>query len=220
MSVLKTYQELSIHPEAVSPDEFLDLMKSCARGWQFIEEGATRAIDPAIDLWQPGGCFACRGGGQTAMVFVFVAVESDRLYVSNVVSALKDELSFDEYNEVLRRFRHEVVEAATEKAAARIELTDEDLSLRERLPGDAYSALVAFSSSASKASSVLRPVDRERWLGFLAAAHRGLSELDAYTLKRWLIEDQHFSPGTASTLASEYELSRRLLHRLAEGNGG
>jgi hypothetical protein len=218
--MLKTHQELTIIPEEVKPSDFLDLMKqSASGGWRYTGEETARLVDPSSDVWQPADCFSHENGPGQSMVFVFVAVEHDRLYVSNVVSFARDELSIDEYNDVLRRFRVSVVEPAARKTPARVDLTEEEVALEEKLPSDVFDRLLAFSTAANKMTTILYPADRDRWLSFLTAAHREQVELDAHTLKRWLVEEQQWRPEAAAGLASEYDFSRRLLGRYSSENG-
>jgi hypothetical protein len=57
----------------------------------------------------------------------------------------------------------------------------------------------------------LLPQDKERWLAFIAAAHQEKSQLNASTLRRWLVEVEGWSPEIAEQLAGEYSFGADLL---------
>jgi hypothetical protein len=69
-------------------------------------------------------------------------------------------------------------------------------------------ALRAFSANKLGAS---HPYDRERWLRFLIRAHMDHVELDATTLSRWFIEEEHWDEDRAHDLAIQFDFARELL---------
>jgi hypothetical protein len=64
---------------------------------------------------------------------------------------------------------------------------------------------------ANKHAGFLLTRDQERWLDFIVTTHRAGSRLDASTLRRWLIENEGWSPEIAGQLAGEYAFGGELL---------
>ena len=153
----RTSQELRIFPENASPAEFLDAMKQHRSDtWHYTGEGARQTPRESLS-WEPSRYYSTREGPEHSMLFVFVIAEDDHLTVSNIVSFVRDHLSFDEYNRVLQSFCRDVVEPVTRHMPARIELTDEVVSLEDLLPPNVFHKLKQFAGTVNKGTSGLHP---------------------------------------------------------------
>jgi hypothetical protein len=133
------------------------------------------------------------------------------LSVSNIRPHTKPQLTYDEYNSILELFCDRIVRPCAEKRGVRVELTACHANLSDWLSGTAVEKLRTFSTTASRNTGSVLPTDQERWFDFIITAHNEGSELDASTLRRWLIEDEGWSPEIADHLAGEYAFGGRLL---------
>lgn len=154
-----------------------------------------------------------------AAIFIFEKTPGT-YYVSNIVPRTKDRLSYGEYNAIVEFFCDHLVRPAAAKHGATVELTTDQEDLNTNLSAATAKKLRSFSMMANKSTGSAHPLDSQRWISFITAAHREGSSLDASTLRRWLIEVEKWPAETADQLAAEYEFSRELLtHYDGEGEG-
>jgi hypothetical protein len=92
-------------------------------------------------------------------------------------------------------------------------LTSADQTIEDWTDLATASALKCFSSLANKSTGRSHPLDEERWLDFIIAAHRGGRPLDPEQLSRWLIQVERWSDYIAQDLASDYSMGMALLDR-------
>jgi len=89
--MLKTYQELNVFPEHMTPTGFLEIMKQEAAGnWRHTGDRPRQLLSRESPSWEPSGCCSTREGPELSMVFVFIVAEKDHLTVNNIVSFVKD----------------------------------------------------------------------------------------------------------------------------------
>jgi hypothetical protein len=188
-----------------------EVERSLGNGWakDSAAEARIRSVDPDGPAVY---CFSCtREAGRPAAT-VFVAEKEPGLYhVSNVVPQQQHQLSYREYNAVLEEFGERLVRPLAERSGLRVELTATQADLSRWLSAGAADRLRRFTALANKGTGASHPSDRERWNDFVLAAHRDRSELDASTLRRWLVEVEGWPPEVADQLAVEYEYGRELL---------
>jgi hypothetical protein len=157
-------------------------------------------------------CFCCTREADRPAVRVFLAEKEPGLfYVSNVVPYQQPQLSYREYNAILEEFYERFLRPHAERAGLRVELTSTQEDLGNWLSPAVAERLRKFSLCANKSTGASHPSDRERWNDFVVAAHRDRSSLNAWTLRRWLIEAEDWPPEVAGQLALEYEYGRELL---------
>ena len=201
---IEVFQDLSIHvPRSSFSSLRSELISAAAAPWKFdlkrsdeLKKSSMSNADvllfrrdaivdhPAVNLslWQRG----------------------DTYYVPNIVPE-SGSLNHSEYNAVLGDFVIKVVRPVSTKLKIEIELSSARKSLTDWLTEDAARKLHVFSVSANKSSGASHPLDRQRWLNFVIAAHRADSSLNASTLARWLHEIEGWDEESAHVLAGEFE---------------
>jgi hypothetical protein len=188
-----------------------EVERSLSDGWARDSDAEARmqSIDPnGRSIY----CFSCTREAGRPPAMVFVAEKEPGLYhVSNVVPQQQHQLSYREYNAILEEFGERLVRPIAERSGLRIELTATQADLSRWLSAEAADRLRRFTALANKSTGASHPSDRERWNDFVLAAHRDRSDLDASTLRRWLIEVEGWPPEVADQLAVEYEYGRELL---------
>jgi hypothetical protein len=215
--MMEVFRDLTIHGDAERLARMMDLVeRSLTGGWsrdRGIEEhlqglGPRKAVEY---------CFACTKEGQrpAANVF-FTEKEPGTLHVPNIVPRVQHRLAYGQYNALLEEFYQQFVRPAADQTGAVAELTGNQADLDRWLSRPVAEKLVGFSRSANRGTGASHPSDRERWNDFVLAAHRECSNLDASTLRRWLVEIEGWAPEVAEQLALEYEYGRELL-AFAEG---
>ena len=167
---------------------------------------------PVDSLWTDTEAFHRDTGTSLEMVVLSIG-ESD-LSLANILCSTHD-LPVNAYNTVAQQFIEDVVEPARGEVGGAVEVVDESEPLAPHLDPISFEKLQLFSRAANKASSVLHPQDRERWLDFLTSAFHTNPELDAGLLKNWLI-DAGWRTEMAAAFATEFSFGRRLLSRYAE----
>jgi len=157
-------------------------------------------------------CFACLQKDRRPAASLWITQkEANIFHVSNILPAAKRQLTVDEYNDILKEFFDRFLLPTLEKTGMSAELTECYASPEQWLPAEAAEKLRTFSKCANKGTGSSHPADRVRWNDFVVAAHQGRGELDAATLRRWLIEIEGWPPEVADQLAVEYEYGRELL---------
>jgi hypothetical protein len=137
--------------------------------------------------------------------------EPGRLRLSNIFSRILSELEIGQSNDLLEEFYWRILEPCAGSMGLRAELTPRDKNLSHWLTDKAAGKFRRFSAGANRRAGYLLPLDRKRWLEFILAAHQEASELDAVTLRRWLVEIEGWSPEVADQLAREYAFGEELL---------
>jgi hypothetical protein len=144
--------------------------------------------------------------------------EPELFFVSNIVPIKKHQLSYGESNALLEEFYERILRPCAEKMGVRAELTECQADLSDWLSDESAVKLRTFSMTANKRAGFLLRRDQERWLDFIVTTHREGRRLDASTLRRWLIENEGWSPEIAEQLAGEYAFGGELL-AFSESNG-
>lgn len=142
-----------------------------------------------------------------------IARKEDSLYVSNIVPVEADQLTYDEYNVILEEFHNQfAVDAAAENNVTAW-LGPDEWTPERNLPERVSQSLKKFCGTARRYSGLAHPADEERWQEFIIAAHDSNCDLNGTTLRRWLVEDEHWPEVFVGKLISEYETGRSLLAR-------
>jgi hypothetical protein len=183
------------------------------QGWVPTRAIINGRVDGSMvdDAPKPVYCFAVEGDDPLAPSIYLTEQTPGTIIVSNVVPRNKRSYSLNEYNSILKKFCDRIVRPCASKAGAEVELTDDHADLDRWLSESVARKLRAFSSTEYKSLGTSHPLDQERWLDFIVAAHREGSSLDASTLRRWLIEVEGWAPEIADQLAAEYEFGGELL---------
>ena len=209
---MKIFRELLIRG---TPEQFYSAIqlidRSSADGWfhDHVAEGRINALTLSTE---PRWCFSCTETEyRPAATVYFTRNGSGSFCATNVVPLDKYYLSHGEYNGILAEFAKRFGDVF-EAQGLTVELTESVVDLDHWLNPDAAAMLRTFSSKAHKGTGGTHPRDREMWNAFVVAAFRDASTLDAYTLRRWLIEIEGWAPEVADRLAGEYAFGRELLN--------
>ena len=197
-----------------TPEQFASAVARIERagedGWShnFVMEAQLAAVALSTEHTT---CFSCTEKSDRPAASLFLTRNgSDSCYASTVIPTSKYQLSFGEYNGILVEFAERFGDVFRAEGST-VELTQSEADLNHWLSRDVAALLRSFSTKANKGVGGARTIDRERWNAFVLAASREGSTLDAYTLRRWLIEIEGWSPEVADRLGSEYSFGRELL---------
>lgn len=212
---MEIYADLKITGEE-NLEEFLETLS------ERLPEGWTRNRQAETSLSLPKNwrqyCFHCdsRNGRIAGDVWVSCSLE-EGAYVSNVLPGAGTGISSltpHQYHEILESFRDEVLLPVTKGKHLQVYLGDYSVDIEHWLSQDAAKLLRGFSRLANKSTGSSHPLDRNRWLNFIIAAHREQSTLHADELAKWLAESEGWADDMAERLAIEYHFGRDLLRHL------
>jgi len=142
---------------------------------------------------------------------VFALGQNGVLTIPNIVPRKSGELGVSLYNAIFEEFVELGVRPAATSLGLEISTTDAWRSIDAWLTPEAARRLKAFSDCANKSSTAGHPKDLERFLRFVAQAHRDKCRLDGELLRRWLSEAEDWPEENAAELAAQYERGRELL---------
>jgi hypothetical protein len=131
------------------------------------------------------------------------------LYVSNIVPDEMGRLSMEEYNSILMSF----VNVLKRDSTIVFELTDDEKSLEDTVPGDVADKLRRFSDLANKSTGYSHPCDFDRWLDFVISYHKCECEPALDLIQRWLNEEAGWTYEKAFELICQLEYSFALLEK-------
>jgi hypothetical protein len=184
------------------------LERPLAGGWRRDAEAEARLSG----LGLPSGrahCFACTAEARRPPAALWLESRGgDILYVANIVSLGKRELSDDEYNLILADFQSQVLQPARDGLSIQTELTHNRVTPEAYLSPEAVRRLKAFSALANKSS--LHHEDYRRWREFIIQTHVEGADLDPLLLDQWLAEEG-WPEDQRQHLVCEYESSQSIL---------
>lgn len=161
-----------------------------------------------------------------AEVSIYYGKESWRegyIKVGNIVPLEKNELSIDEYNNILDIFYSEIVESYCKlhKDIKVVGPTSEQFDPLNYITEEALNKLTLFCNAANKSTGSSHPCDEERWFDFICQTVDDEKVFDCDTLFKFLMDEDywgkkekgffgvmgHFAwdEQNAEELASEYE---------------
>lgn len=138
--------------------------------------------------------------------------------VVNIIPIDKNELSIDEYNEILNKF-HDFLTRCTAEDDFEIFFSNTGIITKEQILSEqTLKDLEAFSLTANKSTGSSHPSDRNRWYKFIIQSFKSEDYKDLLpdTLQNLLIEDYKWTEQQAIRLVNEYEFSIGLLLKLEE----
>ena len=191
---MEIFRELLIRG---TPEQFYSAVQqidqTSADGW-FHDRVAEGQLNALTLRTEPVTCFSCTETEvRPAASLYLMRNGSGSFCATNVIPMAKHRLSHGEYNAILAEFNKRFG-AVFEAQGLTVELTASVVDLDHWLNPDAAAMLRMFSAKASKGTGGAHPRDRERWNAFVVTAFRDASTLDAYTLRRWLIEIEGWPP--------------------------
>lgn len=129
-------------------------------------------------------------------ICIFLNVE--KMNVINIIQT-KRSINMDEYNELLLKFGSTVQSAGFE-----VQISNDEISIKERLSQESANAFLNFSNSANKSTGHSHPCDEERWFSFLYSMVNDKNELSFDEARDFLME-YGWSEDMARMLASDME---------------
>ena len=210
---MKVFRELQLEAgDADQIDAFIDRVgKSLTAGWmrdRLQEEEYRRKIVTS------GRLFCFRYDGDDSLPSATILLLEDvpgHLILPNIAPRKKYRLTIEEFNSLLDEFATRFLRPCADELGLKVDITDAHRELNHWLSDAAVTTFRKFSERANKRAGYLLPADRERWLEFILEAHREKGKLDGSTLRRWLIEEEDWSPEVAEQLAGEYAFGEELL---------
>jgi hypothetical protein len=197
-----------------------DVEKSLPSGWErdrTIEE----KLRTLASRTEPTYAFAHNRDDRLPAATIYITEkEPGVFFVGNIVPLRKHQLSHGESNRLLEEFCERILRPLAEPRGVQVELTSCHADLGDWLSDTAAEKLRNFSMTASRNSGSVRPADQERWFDFIVTAKSEGSRLDSRTLRRWLIENEGWSPEIADRLAGEYAFGEELLTFSDSRRGG
>ena len=186
---MKTYCELYFKGNPVALKQFIDEIQAYAKGdWkaQVVQDMGTSWI--AFDYY----------GADVDQASVCISLynfeTADELRVTNIVPLEKNQLSIDEYNNVLRKFYEDVIRPyeATHHDVSISQITDDIFNPETVISEEALRKLTLFCNAANKSTGSTHPCDQERWYDFICQTVDDGRIFDYATLAQFLQDEDYW----------------------------
>lgn len=230
---MKKYKELSFFGDKNALDRFKQIASSFARGeWKYNESVNTGDY---IDFTYLGK------KAEPSDVLIFYGKETWRdgyVKVINIIPLNKNQLTIEEYNQVLDLFFEEVIFANKEELSdiKIIGPSSDEFNPLDCISEKALEKLVKFCDMANKTTGSSHPCDEERWFDFICQTVKDKQIFDYDTLLRFLMDKSFWGGKTdlttsvigrspwnenqAEKLAREYDDYVRILEYFIENYSG
>lgn len=209
---MKKHRELKISGNKAALKKFLKTLKNnLPDGWINKKENEI-SYSKTVNLSQEEvGCFESPNiNGK--VTFIWLLLENDILRITNVVPGEVGELSIEEYNRFVKEFHDQCLSQTIIPSDIEIYLSPSDVSIEEIAGEETAQKLKAWAYSANPSTGNTHPSDQEKWKDFLFTAFINNSNLDSYTLERWLVEEMGWKNyDTITKLIVDYEYGLDLL---------
>ena len=201
---MRVFKEMSIASGNKDISYLKDVLaKNCKAPWIYnaVNYGANYIN---VEYFSESSCSA-----DIALYF-----REDRYSVINIVPIYKDQLSIEEYNEILDKF-YDFLKTCVQETDFIINFSESDLLSKSDLMSDkTIQALDAFSKLANKSTGSSHPADRDRWYIFILQAFNSKDyQKLGDSLENLLIEDYGWPEDKAIKLVIEYEFAIGLLKK-------
>jgi len=213
---IDVFQDLTLRLGSRPLKEVHDaLVAQTAKPWRHAPERETHdSLHTEAEFF----AFEREEDGDSPNVGLVLWKEPDCLHVTNIVPIQTGQLSYRQYNAALRDFSNRIAAPVAAKLGLKLDISSATESLTDWMSESTAILLRRFSLLANKSTGSSHPMDRERWLAFVIAAHQERREVSGY-LKRWLIEVEHWPVETATELAIEYDFGVELLKTYDQRQG-
>jgi hypothetical protein len=210
---MHVFQELELKLKDIDVSIWIDaLEKNASGGWhRYLQQ--ERIVRSATSDPRPVFCFLLNTPPTPTRWLFLQETEKNRLTVVNVLVPDKGNLNPQEYNAVLSDFVQNVVRPANAGMGNKVEvrMSPAEIRLEDQVPASILERLRQFSSVSSKGSGRIDPMERRKWLEFLAECHRLNFEFDRQLLRQWLVQEGGWPDYAASELMGEFDFARSLL---------
>ena len=195
-----------------SSDNLSDLISSIDHA---LRDGWKRNHEPEQPVSEGGGlsrfCFESPAMNNRSGSWLFLAFNGshNELRISNVIPGEMGKLEMSEYNAIVVEFFTRFVEPQLTVYGERIKcvLGSENVGLQHWMSETTATRLKQFCDLANR--SMLHHYDTQRWLQFLIAIHN--EGVKFSELRRWLIEEEHWTEDNAIILQGEFDFAMQLL---------
>lgn len=215
---LKVFRDLEFYGNDSSFSQLIEgIEKRLSNGWTRSREDENHISGAFSKIPY---CFQCSEYGERKSALLWLMdkyyEDQDRnyqtLYVANIVPIENQQLSYDQYNYILKEFFEKFAKPVAEELHIDSKLTDDEQGIDNWISESVEEKLLAFSHSANKSTGSSHPSDEKKWFDFIVATHKENATLNSEILQRWLIEIENWNEEVAWNLISEYESARRLLN--------
>lgn len=144
-------------------------------------------------------------------LLIFAPKSPKQFYVSNIIPLEEHEFTPSQYNSILVEFVTKSLAPATNKLNLQFKLTEAEGRLEFWISSAAQQKFRRFLASANRSTGSAHPADQERWHEFVLSVHQNHDTLAPETLRRWMVEVEHWDYEVANQLAQEFEYGLNLL---------
>ena len=155
--MLEVFKELEVTGDTSVLDDFIDrVSRVLPHGWS-----RNRAREKDVKLMGGHRLFAfhCKDVGQWPAADLFLARDSGRLKVTNIVPEKTGSLSRSQYNAVLSEFAEQAIRPTASALGLEVSVTDERAPITRWLSEKAAQLLRQFSENANKGTGSSHPLD-------------------------------------------------------------
>jgi hypothetical protein len=147
-----------------------------------------------------------------AIAYVWLVIsDGELLYVSNITPNKSGQLTYNQYNAILKKFFNEVVEIQNSKGLS-VTLSKGSVTIEDFAGIETTNKLKNWINSANPSTLNTHPLDFKRWCDFVFTAYLKKSNLTATQFERYLIEEvKIYDEELVSKVVLEYEYSLDLL---------
>ena len=186
---MRVYQELEIYGKPQALNELMCSFTQIKSGTFTYKK--RKSENYANMIFKETGEAACFGTNSKKLFFstVWLCIEGEKIYVTNIVPKTKNHLTIDEYNDILSRFYNEVI-LPHKTSLITTHLTNEETYIENILPSTVYEKLNRWEKLCNRDGGICHQYDYDRWLEFMISAYENSIKLDRSRLQQWLLEDR------------------------------
>ena len=184
---MRKRNELHVLGEPPEVEKVVERIKATPdNGWKQVTEiegrSLSSAASPFSTFW-----FSTPGASDRPAAYVVLQQRGSReLEVDSVISADRQGLTDEQYNEILDRFQSAVLKPAVAGINVEAKIDPFRVKMEKMLSREALGKLKAFSEAADRTS--LTDFDRYRWNRFVTQIHTDETALSSEELDWWLRE--------------------------------
>lgn len=186
---MKTYRELYFKGTQRQLSEFVEQIGAYATGNWTLRERSGR--------WKEYLFFDYKGKEvDEACVSIYIGneIDTNELHVGNIIPMIKNQLSVEEYNNILLKFYEDVIEPYKNGGTdIVISISSNDkFNPLDVISEEALRKLKAFCNGANKSTGSSHPCDRERWFDFICQTVDDGKLFDYSTLASFLQDENYW----------------------------
>jgi hypothetical protein len=198
---MKQFQNLTIHSDLSEEETISRIAAKLPKSWTRDQK---LEVDLMVNVDGKLYCFELKST-KAGAARLWANGGKHGVTVANIVPLDKNQLTPDEYNEILRLFVHDGVDGQF-----RYDLTKAEITLDDVLGEDSATRFKKFSGAANKSTGHSHPLDDQRWLEFIYSTVRNGEKLDFKDLVFFLIDDG-WDQESANELAGDFSYGSRAM---------